>query len=68
MCVPYNIANRNRTIVLKQARHLHGSVESSRSPQILNISKISEDIILEFTLQINIFYFLRGFIPDSCFF
>lgn len=43
MYIPYSIAYRDRTTVLKQARNLHGSVETNGGPKIL-ISKISKDI------------------------
>lgn len=42
--MPYCVADKNRTTVLKQARNLHDSVKTNGGPKVLIISKIPEDI------------------------
>lgn len=34
MCIPYYIANKNRTTWLKEAKNLHDSVETKEGPKI----------------------------------
>lgn len=61
MCIPYYTANKNRTILLKQAKNLHDSVEGSNEGSKIWITfKISEDTDAIVYLTNKYFLLLKG--------
>lgn len=58
--MPYCVADKNRTTVLKQARNLHDSVKTNGGPKVLIISKIPEDIYAIVYLTNKYFLLFKG--------
>lgn len=60
MYIPYYIANKNRTVLLKQAKNLHDSVETNEGPKIWITFKLSEDTDAIVYLTNKYFWLLKG--------